>query len=113
MAHYRKRPIAIEAWQFNPDNDEPMPSWLQKALFVWPNAGGVQFENGGSGIKIQTLEGVMAASPSDWIIKGVKGELYCCRPDIFDETYEPAEDHGWKAVNMAPEGAVVEVRMGA
>ena len=69
MAHYRKRPIAIEAWQFNPDNDEPMPSWLQKALFVWPNAGGVQFENGGSGIKIQTLEGVMAASPlsnSSW-----------------------------------------------
>lgn len=88
MAHYRKRPIAIEAWQFNPDNDEPMPSWLQKALFVWPNAGGVQFENSGSGIKIQTLEGVMAASPSDWIIKGVKGELYCCRPDTFDETYE-------------------------
>lgn len=39
---------------------------------------------------IQTLEGVMRAYPGDWIIRGVKGELYPCKPDIFDATYEPA-----------------------
>ncbi len=41
-------------------------------------------------IKIDTLEGTMSADPGDWIICGVKGEFYPCKPDIFDATYEPA-----------------------
>ena len=41
--------------------------------------------------EIETLEGIMIASPGDWIITGVKGEQYPCRPDIFDLTYEPVE----------------------
>jgi len=43
------------------------------------------------GLDIPTLEGVMHASPGDWIIRGIQGELYPCKPDIFAATYEPAE----------------------
>lgn len=43
----------------------------------------------GDKLEIQTLEGAMTASPGDWIIRGVAGELYPCKPDIFDATYEP------------------------
>ena len=42
----------------------------------------------GNTIEIPTLEGTMIASPGDWIIKGVKGEFYPCKPDVFDITYE-------------------------
>ena len=45
----------------------------------------------GTDIFIPTLEGVMRASVGDWIIKGVNGEFYPCKPDIFEKTYEPAE----------------------
>ena len=46
-------------------------------------------------VRIRTLEGTLFASPSDWIIKGVKGEFYPCKPDIFEQTYEPVvEYHG-------------------
>jgi hypothetical protein len=45
--------------------------------------------NGGmGGVEIKTLEGTMVANPGDWIIRGVKGELYPCKPDIFEATYE-------------------------
>lgn len=44
----------------------------------------------GPDLAIQTLEGQMVARPGDWIIKGVKGEIYPCKPDIFEATYEPA-----------------------
>lgn len=44
-----------------------------------------------NGMVIVTLEGAMTASPGDWIILGVKGEVYPCKPDIFEATYEPAE----------------------
>lgn len=40
-------------------------------------------------LKIETLEGLMTALPGDWIIKGIKGEIYSCKPDIFEATYEP------------------------
>jgi hypothetical protein len=43
-------------------------------------------------VEIQTLEGVMVANPGDWIITGVKGERYPCKPDIFEATYEPVTD---------------------
>ncbi len=43
-------------------------------------------------VKIETLEGTMTARPGDWIITGVNGESYPCKPDIFEKTYEPVED---------------------
>ncbi len=59
-------------------------------------------------VEIPTLEGVMKASPGDWIITGVKGEKYPCKPDIFKATYEPVEDmaveDGEDAVVMGQRG---------
>ena len=52
-------------------------------------AGRVRYPEDGT-MLIETLEGVMCATPGDWIIRGVKGELYPCKPDIFAATYEPA-----------------------
>ena len=86
---FRKKPIVIEAEQFEP---------LQKP---WPE-GVTQYErerqehaSGASstwyGWRIDTLEGPMEVTPGDWIITGVKGEKYPCKPDIFEMTYEAAE----------------------
>jgi hypothetical protein len=49
---------------------------------------GIGINNSEEGLYITTLEGVMRADKGDWIIKGVKGELYPCKPDIFEMTYE-------------------------
>lgn len=79
---FRKKPVVIEAWQ-NVD-DVSWPNWLDR-VEVRRAPGGV--------VLIKTLEGTMKADPFDWIIKGVKGELYPCKPDIFQATYdvEPVE----------------------
>ena len=82
---FRKKPVVVEAWQ-NTDDPMPMPLWLNDA---W-RAAKVQFAGGGW-IDICTLEGTMRAELHDWIICGVKGELYPCKPDIFEATYEVAE----------------------
>jgi hypothetical protein len=56
----------------------------------WMKAGSITASDDGS-LNIVTLEGVMRADPGDWIIRGVKGELYPCKPDIFAATYEPVD----------------------
>lgn len=77
MPLFRKKPVVIEAVQFfGPNFDE-----LEK--FV---GGDAEFRDGE--LIIATLEGTLHASPNDWIIKGVKGEFYPCKPDIFAATYE-------------------------
>ena len=84
MARYRKRPVVIEAVQFDGSSE----GYERVCAF----APGVQLEpRGADGIVIPTLEGDHLARPGDWIIRGVKGELYPCKPDIFAATYEPAE----------------------
>ena len=82
---FRKKPVVIEAWQ-NTYTPRPMPLWFNDA---W-RAEKVQFAGDGC-IDIHTLEGTMRAELGDWIICGVKGELYPCKPDIFEATYEVAE----------------------
>lgn len=86
MAKYRKKPVVIEACQLPRIMDDP------RDFLVWAKS--VGFENYSSEkdatLVIHTLEGDMTASPQDWIIKGVKGEFYPCKPDIFEETYEAA-----------------------
>ena len=76
---YRKKPVVIEAARYtrNGLEAEQVAEWC----------GGEQTDEG---LEITTLEGVMRADYGDWIIKGVKGEFYPCKPDIFDATYEPA-----------------------
>ncbi|HHP6694075.1 TPA: hypothetical protein ACSE6T_001319 [Acinetobacter baumannii] len=77
---YQKKPIVVEVWQ-NSD-DTGWPEWMDDADYG-REPGGV--------ILINTLEGVMRAQPGDYIIKGVKGEFYPCKPDIFEATYQKVE----------------------
>lgn len=81
---FRKKPVVIEAfrWTGGPDQTED-PEWLSEAI----RKGDVAFTK--TTVLINTLEGVMTANSGDWIIRGVKGEVYPCKPDIFAATYEP------------------------
>ena len=82
---FRKKPVVIDAEQFTRAN-------IDKCInFVCANGSADHDEAGNSVLRIQTLEGVMRADIGDWIIKGVNGEFYPCKPDIFEKTYEPAE----------------------
>lgn len=88
MAQYRKKPVVIEAfeWTGGPDQLED-PVWIVEGI----KSGVVSFQkNDISGVRmmIETLEGTMVAMPGEWIIRGVKGELYPCKPDIFAATYD-------------------------
>ena len=87
---YRKKPIAIEAWQFTKGNytKSNMPVWLTDAIKIRTIQ--LYSQHGGSiiGGNILTLEGVMTISENDWLIKGVNGEFYPCKPDIFEKSYE-------------------------
>jgi hypothetical protein len=86
MPKFRKKPVVIEARQLHPMatgspcNCNELVAWIGTTAYIV-----------GEGIEIDTLEGAMKATPNDWIIKGVKGEFYPCKPDIFEATYEPAD----------------------
>lgn len=88
MSYWRKKPVVIEAfrWTGGPDQTED-PEWIVEAI----KAGTVRFQDSGTpnvAMLIDTLEGTHRADQGDWIIKGVKGELYPCKPDIFVATYD-------------------------
>lgn len=78
---YRKKPVVVEAIQYNGENK------VEIQLFM-----GRYLDETVKGLKIPTLEGVHLASVGDYIIKGVKGEFYPCKPDIFAMTYEEDTD---------------------
>ena len=85
---YKKKPVVIEALQFvdKVDRVAELSEFMDNLELV------VNYENPNNPVmKIETLEGVMTASEGDYIIKGVNGEFYPCKPDIFEKTYEPAE----------------------
>ena len=96
MSKFRKKPIVVEAWHWLFDtNDCEPPTWMTDALGTWPKTGGIDFEPdppAGPRMFIATLEGTMGAVPGDWIVRGVEGELYPVKADIFEATYEPVED---------------------
>ena len=83
---YRKKPLIIEAIQFNIDNTEYIKSWLRKNNVNYSE--GFREETVLVEILINTLEGPMIASYGDYIIKGIHGEFYPCKPDIFEKTYD-------------------------
>lgn len=86
---YRKKPVVIEAVQWNGGNYQEICQFVGRNL----ERDASELCNGvPSLILIPTLEGVMEASVYDYIIKGVNGEFYPCKPDIFAKTYELAED---------------------
>jgi hypothetical protein len=83
---YRKKPIVIEAIQFNGKNFSEISRFVGEKLVCEQEGNLAIFP------KIKTLESEMIASPNDWIIKGVKGEFYPCKSDIFEATYEKVEE---------------------
>ncbi len=83
MSKYRKKPIVIDAYQFHAIDFTECPEWLQNFL---NNSNLCEIHD--NHITIKTLEGWMIASKGDYIIRGIKGEFYPCKPDIFESSYE-------------------------
>ena len=83
---YRKKPVIIEAVRFTGSNYRDIREFTKGQSNTVFQGGRVP-----TGLTIATLEGTMTATVGDWIIKGVKGEFYPCKPDIFEKTYEPVE----------------------
>ena len=122
---FRKKPVVIEAVRVvyaemlrdGPECSpfDSHPSWLDEAVIAGVLTLSTKNARDYAVVNVNTLEGVMEAIPGDWIIRGVKGELYPCKPDIFALTYE-AEDpavapsaQGWRDIASAPKDAVVLV----
>jgi hypothetical protein len=87
---YRKRPVVVEAIQWNGNNLSAIINFTG----LHPSARNMAWSDyvdlvKRDGLKIFSLEGKMSASIGDWIIKGVNGEFYPCKPDIFEKIYEP------------------------
>lgn len=86
---FRKKPVVIEAILYagkgNMDPRGDVPDWLWEAF----EKDVARSTNGGDPLLLSTLEGDLTVSPGDWIIQGVKGELYPCKPDIFAVLYDP------------------------
>jgi hypothetical protein len=104
VAKYRKKPVVIEAVQLlhenwneicehaNVGSKEDKPNGVYLTADGMPHdepPGDVSLDDLRLGLRIPTLEGVMIGEEGDWIIKGVQGEIYPCKPDIFAATYEP------------------------
>ena len=91
---FRHKPVVIEARRYaGQGNMEPrggLPDWLWDAL----NSGVAHFTNGADPLILETLDGPMAVAPGDWIIQGVRGELYSCKPNIFEAIYEHVVEIG-------------------
>lgn len=99
-SRFRKKPIEVDAWQYTgADNLDDAPEWVRSyRCAMWDADRGVKIKHSvridhsfwdcSSFLRIPTLEGVVAAIKGDWVIRGVQGELYPCKPDIFEATYE-------------------------
>lgn len=80
---YKKKPVIIDAVQWTGNNIEELKEFM--------NAASHEYDSINNSLNIKTLEGTMHAEVDDYIIKGVKGEFYPCKPDIFEATYEAIE----------------------
>jgi len=89
MPRFRKLPVEIEAIQLTNDTTpDKVATWCGGRVTPHPEK---IYTGGPLVIEIDTLEGTMRAEPGDWIIRGVAGEFYPCRDDIFRATYEPVD----------------------
>jgi len=98
MSLYRKKPVVIEAFQMTKErrwDNSAWPEWLHKAWNAYDEEGGCLTIDSDDPARerlcVWTLEGVHRVEWGDFIIQGVKGELYVCKPDIFAATYESCE----------------------
>lgn len=104
---FRKKPIVIEAIRWTGFNTKEIWDFCPTAeLHRVPEWEGIDQVNA---IAIKTLEGEMLALEGDWIIKGIKGEFYPCKPDIFEATYEPVESAPSTNVPLGKSAADTEV----
>ena len=95
---FRKKPILVEAFHLTEGQSRDRGTWPAWLCDGWNAASesplrkiGAVYPQGDA-LVICTLEGLMKCNVGDWIIRGVKGELYPCKPDVFAATYEPVED---------------------
>ena len=84
VVKFRKKPVTVDALRVPISADDTM-GWHALSIFLGRNVGP-------DPPAIVTMEGIMQAEPGDWIIRGVKGECYPCKPDIFEATYEAVND---------------------
>lgn len=95
MPKFKKKPVVIDAIQYNGINKDEIIAFVGEAAKYQAAVGSSDDGKGGlqsySKLTIATLEGDMLVSENDWVIKGVKGEFYPCKPDIFAATYDAAE----------------------
>ncbi len=87
MAKYRKKPVIIEAFRYG--IEEP-PDWFRGVDGVWET---VEYGTPIKWCEIMTPEGKMRGERGDWIIRGIQGELYPCKNEIFEQTYELVEEN--------------------
>ena len=93
MAKYRKKPVVIDAVLYSGYNGngfvfDEAPECFTDAICEYT----VVFDDSDEQLKIKTLEGTMIAAPGDYLIRGVKGEIYPCKPEIFEMSYEEVEE---------------------
>lgn len=93
---YRKRPVVIEAWQFDPGAfDTPgwiEPMWWHEEVDHTTYLGKLRSKRGGKILIIPNEHGPATARPGNWVIRGVNGEIYPCTDDVFQKTYEKVEE---------------------
>lgn len=114
---YRKKPVVIEAIQLKVDNFDAVCDFMGGTPVPKHNPNFGVDEHGNTnepylGVYIETLEGKMLASYGDYIIKGVNGEFYPCKPDIFEKTYDKADDSSsamdfGDAIEVLKQGGVI------
>ena len=97
MGKYRKKPVVIDAIQLTDRNVRQVYEWVHGCVAIKTDIDLHKWDDYvqliiAKGMKIPTLEGEMTASMGDYIIKGIQGELYPCKPDIFEKTYEKVEE---------------------
>lgn len=91
MSKFRSKVVEIEAVLWNGAGFTiPLPQWIKEAACRDPGTKGSLVRSGDT-LLIHTIEGVMKASPGDWIIQGTEGELYPCKPSVFQRKYEAIE----------------------
>lgn len=97
MAKYRKNPVIIEAWQWNGKTlGDARKFQKENGLPNWSIGNAGDFSDGrATGMIIPTLEGRHLAQQGDFIIRGIAGEYYPCKPDIFEKTYEPVGNYNF------------------
>lgn len=89
MPFFRKKPVVIEARQWDGFDPKPIVEWVRGS--AGPGVATYMWAGMAWSLSIETLEGRMEVTPEDYVIKGIRGEFYPCKPGIFQATYEQVE----------------------